>query len=329
MLNNIDISIIIPVYNVGQYIAECIESVMAQQTGVRLECLIVDDCSPDNSMTIAEDIISNYAGPIDFRIIRHEKNRGLSAARNTGIRAARGRYVYFLDSDDYITPDCIASLADAAIMYPKAEIITGDFQTFPQKYLYKSLMLEGKEIPEASCDIRWIHTNWFSVIPEIAVNKLISTDWLRRNKLYFKENILHEDTHWRTLIYTHVTAVAFVNKKTYLYRIRQGSITQSEGAMQRRVRNLGILYSDLFSKPLGWDAPLLKWAFNALTEMKYGERMGFDIKLAEEQYRMMIHSFKKNRSMPRLARLMAIYHSLPRGLMHGRLITLVIDKCIK
>ena len=105
------ISIVIPVYNVAPYIGDCIRSVMHQTWQGPLECIFVDDCGTDNSMEIVRSIIEENQGNIEFKIIRHKENRGLSAARNTGIAAATGDYVYFLDSDDEITPDCIEALA--------------------------------------------------------------------------------------------------------------------------------------------------------------------------------------------------------------------------
>ena len=101
------VSIIIPVYNVEPYIEECLLSVSSQTMTEGVECIIVDDCGKDNSMSIAERFIEEYIGKISFSIIHHGSNRGLSAARNTGIKAAKGEYVYFLDSDDTITADCI------------------------------------------------------------------------------------------------------------------------------------------------------------------------------------------------------------------------------
>ena len=101
------VSIIIPVYNVELYIAECLQSVMNQTYQGQLECIVVDDCGTDRSMEIVARMIAGYDGPIEFRVLHHEKNMGLSCARNTGIDAVTGDYVFFLDSDDWISYDCI------------------------------------------------------------------------------------------------------------------------------------------------------------------------------------------------------------------------------
>jgi len=94
------VSIIIPLYNVKKYISDCLLSVARQTFRGKIECIIVDDCGTDNSVTLAEQFIAGYDGPIEFTMCHHNHNRGLSAARNTGIDVATGDYIYFLDSDD-------------------------------------------------------------------------------------------------------------------------------------------------------------------------------------------------------------------------------------
>ncbi len=89
------ITIVIPIYNVAPYISDCLHSVMNQTYQGEIECLLIDDCGLDNSMEVAENVLSNYHGKIKFRIYHHEYNRGLSAARNTGIEHATGEYIYF------------------------------------------------------------------------------------------------------------------------------------------------------------------------------------------------------------------------------------------
>ena len=93
------VSIIIPVYKVEAYIERCLTSVMHQTyQDSAIECVLVDDCSPDKSISLAQDMISRYHGNIDFTIIRNDKNRGLSVSRNNGIEHATGKYLFFLDS---------------------------------------------------------------------------------------------------------------------------------------------------------------------------------------------------------------------------------------
>lgn len=104
------ISILIPVYNVEQYIKRCIASVMAQTYTGKMECILVDDCGTDKSVIVAEQLTAGYKGNIEFSIIHHEHNRGLAAARNTAVDAALGDFVMHVDSDDWIEPNMIERL---------------------------------------------------------------------------------------------------------------------------------------------------------------------------------------------------------------------------
>ena len=122
------ISVIIPVYNVRDYLTPCLESVAAQ-TYRDLEVLLVDDCSTDGSLSVLESFVARYDGPIRFRILRHEKNRGLSAARNTGLDAMTGDYVGFIDSDDYVRPEMYERLLGALQSSGGAGIVSCRFDT--------------------------------------------------------------------------------------------------------------------------------------------------------------------------------------------------------
>ena len=106
------VSVIIPVYNVSPYIEECLNSVI-RQTYTPLEVIVVDDCCTDDSMAKVNAIVDNYHGEILFSLLHHERNRGLSAARNSGLDVATGTYISFIDSDDYILPTFYETLVRA------------------------------------------------------------------------------------------------------------------------------------------------------------------------------------------------------------------------
>lgn len=220
------ISVIIPVYNVEPYIEDCLRSVMSQTTKEKVECLIVDDCSPDKSMVLAERCIKDYGGAIDFRIIRREKNGGLSAARNSGIRAAQGEYLYFLDSDDKITDDCLERLCNVAQLHPDAQIVQGSSKATNGGFQYLSLI--GKKVRNYSDDAAYIKSKMLmNYYPPTAWNKLIKRSWLLDHNLYFKEGLLHEDDYWNFFAAKCTTAYAICRRDTYIYNIRPGSITQA------------------------------------------------------------------------------------------------------
>ena len=106
----ISISVIVPVYNVEPYISRCINSIIEQDNGqALLECLVIDDCSPDQSIRIVRSIVDQYKGDILFKIISHSENKGLSVARNSGIEAASGDYITFVDPDDIILEEYSSS----------------------------------------------------------------------------------------------------------------------------------------------------------------------------------------------------------------------------
>ena len=105
------ISVVIPVYKVENYIERCVRSLM-EQTYQDVEFLFVDDASPDRSMDIVRQITSSYQR--DVRFLTHEVNKGLPAARNTGLRAAKGEFIYHCDSDDWLEPAMLEKMADAA-----------------------------------------------------------------------------------------------------------------------------------------------------------------------------------------------------------------------
>ena len=123
-----EVSIIIPIYNVEKYVAECLNSVISQTYDhSKIECIIVNDCTTDDSMDIVYEIIKKYDGGMSFIICRHEHNEGVSAARNTGIEVAKGNYIFFIDSDDYIYPNSLELLLNASKIYGYPDMVVGNF----------------------------------------------------------------------------------------------------------------------------------------------------------------------------------------------------------
>lgn len=310
------VSVIIPVYNVEAYIEECLRSVM-QQTCTEFECILVNDCTPDRSMEIARRTIADYSGPIEFRAIDRQKNGGLSAARNSGIREAHGEYVYFLDSDDVITPDCMDSLINRAREYPKAEIVCGDFQTFPQKDVHVFLSLQGKDFPPFSDDINWIRSVFLSTFPVISCNKLINRDFICLNKLYFKEGVLHEDNHWQAQAYHHIHAIAVVEKVTYLYRMREGSITNNNNTDKRRLENMFAICKDIFSKRVGWDYPWAYWTIRSLDSFRFSKDI--DRETSNQYVDSLSGILLENPTVPVPVKLLQRYMKMSKWIYHPRL----------
>ena len=218
-----DVSIIIPTYNVASYIIECLESVASQTYRGSLECIVVDDCGTDDSIALADNFIQHYLGKIDFRILHREKNGGLSAARNTGLNEAKGEFVYFLDSDDYITPDCIESLVEVAKHFPKVEIVQGGIVNTKGTIIYDSTRFKTPQLLEDRKDI--YSKLVFGELPVSSWNKLIRRDFLKENSIDFYEGVIHEDVDFLYKIAAKVTSFALCPVNTYIYRTqREGSI---------------------------------------------------------------------------------------------------------
>ncbi len=139
--DKVDLSIIVPVYNVEKYLAECLDSIVSQDTKFNYEVICVDDGSPDNSIDILYEYQKKYKC---IKIIRQE-NRGLSGARNKGLDCAVGKYVLFIDSDDIISQNTIDILLDNAYE-SEHDIVSCGFYTFNQ---------EGKvkDYPGISCSV--------------------------------------------------------------------------------------------------------------------------------------------------------------------------------
>ena len=102
------ISIVIPIYRVEKYIGECLDSIIIQEhEGIDLECILINDCTPDKSVEVVVKKLQNYHGRINFIIKHHNVNRGQCAARNTGSEYATGDYILFVDSDDTLAPGAL------------------------------------------------------------------------------------------------------------------------------------------------------------------------------------------------------------------------------
>lgn len=228
------ISVIIPVYDVEPYIEGCLRSVISQTYSGAIECIIVDDCGQDQSISIAESIIRDYHGSITFKIIHHACNRGLSAARNTGLDNASGEYVFFLDSDDELTPRCIELLSDG-LRDRKYDIVVGDYEVVGNveslglKKCRNDVITDRKECLRAFMN---------GDIYVMAWNKLISKDFLIDNKLYFKEGLIYEDMLWSFYMSFCVSSVKLVREITYKYKRRPYSITSDmdEAKFKHQIR---------------------------------------------------------------------------------------------
>lgn len=225
------VTIVMPVYNVAPYIERALLSAI-RQTYSNLEIILVDDCGKDDSIQIAEQLIAQYDTEHKVRIIHHNHNRGLSVARNTGLDNMQGEYVYFMDSDDEITEDCIEQLEALAEKYPNAEMVIGNMSVpiYPNDPEEKKK--QGRDFshfPEYSDDKDWIVRYMFDdtegyFIPSTSVNKLQRKSFFENNQLRFIEGLVHEDEKMTFDCAECIKCIAFYAPVTYIRYMNERSI---------------------------------------------------------------------------------------------------------
>ena len=243
-------------YDVAPYVERCLLSVM-QQTRPAEECLIIDDASADNSVALCERLIANYDGPTRFTILHHDHNRGLSAARNTGTNAATGTYIYYLDSDDEMTTDCLEKLAAPVEHDDSIEMVMGDYSRdtsamkgWRHQLSRKFGTLQPRFMQETPLELKSNEEirDWFykgKIARPICVwNKLLKLSFIKENQLYNKEGQLHEDILWMYDLMRCLNQVAFVHDVTYLHYLRPGSICTGT-KYRERLKHFGYNYREI------------------------------------------------------------------------------------
>jgi glycosyltransferase involved in cell wall biosynthesis len=190
-----------------------------------IEIILVDDCGQDKSMEIAREIISGHIRSDRVKMVKHSQNCGPSAARNTGIEASKGEYVFFLDSDDDITPDCIERLAS----FPggqKPDLVMANVWAIGRSiYDFAPLKLTDMLLTD-NAEIFRRYLNW-ELYPT-AWNKLINKEFLLKHQLFFKEGVLYEDVLWSFKLASCAETMRIIANYTYNYHCRDNSITTME-----------------------------------------------------------------------------------------------------
>lgn len=212
-----EISIIVPVYQVENYIRQCIESIL-NQTFTDFELILVDDGSKDNSGQICDE----YAARDNRIRVIHKENGGLSDARNKGLDKASGNYFMFVDSDDYIEPDMIECLFES-ILNENADISVCNYRYVFDEDEKKNFSTENKAEVLTGREIFYNRKNernygfW-----TVAWNKLYKSETFKN--LRFRFGKYHEDEFWANDIYRLDIKVASISDSLYNYRQRGGSI---------------------------------------------------------------------------------------------------------
>ncbi len=207
----IKISVIVPVYNSELYLSKCIKSIMEQTFKEEYELILINDGSTDHSENIIDKMIEKYGADKIIKI--NQKNSGQGKARNEGIKKARGKYITFVDSDDYIESNMLEDLYQKAES-ENAQIVICDFvEEIGKETVYKKSI--NKNIEDLKND--------FIVCVAGPCSKLIKASIFKENDLYFPENIIYEDISIIPAIAIFADNIQYIQKQYYHYLIRENS----------------------------------------------------------------------------------------------------------
>lgn len=217
------LSIIVPVYNVSRYIEKCVNSLVRQGlSSDDYEIILVDDGSPDECPRICDEFAANHK---NVKII-HQINKGLSAARNSGLAVAQGKYVQFVDADDYLEPDELKGLVEK-MEQDELDVLRFNYQNVNEQYE----VYEPNKVSKPFVDYRDEVCDGLTFLTErlgyacYAVQFMIRRDLL--DNCVFKEGIVFEDVEWTPRMLMKAKRVSSTDRMVYNYLIRSGSITQS------------------------------------------------------------------------------------------------------
>ena len=240
----IKVSVILPIYNVAQYLDETFMSLL-NQTLQEIEIIVVNDGATDNS----QEYIDKYIA-IDSRIkCIKQTNQGLSGARNTGMKYIQGEYVYFMDSDDILELDALEKcyyyainnhadicIFDADVFYEKnASIIPWNYDR--SNVLEENKKYDGEELFNYLIDIKQHRA--------VVWLQFIRWDYLKKIKLTFFHGIIHEDEHFTPQLFLQTSNIYYLNRKFIRHRVRSSSI-QGKGYSKTNIKCYISVFEDLF-----------------------------------------------------------------------------------
>lgn len=213
------VSIIIPVYNVEEYLNRCLQSLCLDSVSIDCEVIVVNDGSTDRSLQICNEFANHYR---QFVKVIDKGNGGLSDARNVGMQYATGDYVYFLDSDDWLEEEAIEVLYKTAIRND-CDVVQGGFYYSYDGYRLMDSRLSSNmtKILDNRSAMRELVKN--DIIKNFAWGKLYRRTLI--SDLPFKKSVYYEDSFWQHHVMHRVGKYGLVNKPLYNYRQRGNSIS--------------------------------------------------------------------------------------------------------
>lgn len=218
-MDNIKVSVIVPVYNGEEYIQTSISSIINQEFSENYEIIVVDDGSDDDSLDIAHELLSK--SDIPYKLV-HQRNSGVSVARNNGIEVSRGDYLVFVDSDDYVLTNHLSELYNGKTDFTLTQMAKEGSKSMVNSISYP-------EVPISAHDL--IKMELQMIIPEFSFCQLIyKADLIKDNNLKFdSEAVYGEDTEFALKALSYGESVAVGEEITYLYIQRNDSATSKSG----------------------------------------------------------------------------------------------------
>ena len=215
-------SVIIPVYNTEKYLNKCIQSVIDQKHN-KTEIILIEDCSTDSSLKVCNSFKNN---PL-VNIIRHKKNLGVSISRNDGILAAKGKYILFLDSDDWLYPGCLRNIEKLIIKKPKTEVIIGKFNSdgFP---FNNEILFKNSHSNTFSANKFFSFINQLNFRPMVIWHYIVKKSLINNKKLYFIDVKNGEDEEFGVRLLCSMKLLSLYGKNYYWHKTRkQGALRYS------------------------------------------------------------------------------------------------------
>ena len=212
--------------------------------GSHIECILVDDCSPDASMERAHAVVDSYQGDIEFVFTKNPVNSGVSAARNRGLSLAQGKYVFFVDSDDDLAPHVLELFMNKMKQYPGASAVLSNSERDGVPRLSSELLPEYLEDKSKILELFFR-----GYLPDTVWNILIDRQVITRNQLTFKQGIIHEDVLWAFHMFEAIDSLAIIPDITYHYEENPHSIVNTKKKdYTPYVKSLLFIINDIYER---------------------------------------------------------------------------------
>ncbi len=217
-MNKVEVSVIVPVYNVGKFLAKCLESLVGQ-TFKNIEIICINDGSTDNSL----EILNSFAGKDERIILVNQPNQGVSKVRNCGLEMARGKFLLFIDGDDYIASDFVEKLYAKACK-TGAEITAGNIVYDEEGNLIRNNFISKQTFKINKEILVSINEKASFAKSVIICGKLFTADFVRKNNLKFMEGCRFEDNEFSFLSTVLADKVALEKDAEYYYVMHSASL---------------------------------------------------------------------------------------------------------